>query len=63
PLSLAISDDGRHWQHLVTLEDSPISQYSYPAIIQTSDGTLHTVYTWRRQRIAHKSVKLNSDGE
>lgn len=53
PLSILISSDGQHWQHWVTLEDSPVSQYSYPSIIQTSDGHLHAVYTWRRQRIKH----------
>lgn len=58
PVSLAISDDGLHWKHLMTLEDSPISQYSYPAIIQGKDGCLHVVYTWRRQRIAYKKIKL-----
>lgn len=58
PLSLACSDDGQHWQHWLTLEDSPIDQYSYPAIIQGRDGRLHCVYTWRRQRIAYKMVDL-----
>lgn len=61
PLSVAVSDDGEHWRHLVTLEDSPISQYSYPAVIQASDGTLHIVYTWRRQRVAHKQLTINSN--
>ena len=59
PLSIAVStDDGQTWQHILTLEDSPISQYSYPAIIQGSDGTLHATYTWRRQRVAYKQIKL-----
>lgn len=58
PLSIAISDDGSHWRHLLTLEDSPISQYSYPAIIEGADGTLHCVYTWRRERIAYKNINL-----
>ena len=53
PLSVLRSDDGLHWHHWVTLEDSPISQYSYPSIIQSRDGHLHVVYTWRRQRIKH----------
>ena len=53
PLSILRSDDGLHWEHWVTLEDSPISQYSYPSIIQTRDGHLHAIYTWRRQRIKH----------
>ena len=58
PISIALSDDGLHWQHMLTLEDSPIDQYSYPAIIQGKDGTLHCVYTWRRQRVAYKQIDL-----
>lgn len=58
PLSLAISNDGEHWQHILTLEDSPINQYSYPAIIEGKDGKLHCIYTWRRQRVAYKEVDL-----
>ena len=53
PLSVMLSDDGLHWKHWVTLEDSPINQYSYPSIIQTRDGHLHAVYTWRRLRVKH----------
>ena len=59
PCSIALSDDGTHWHHALTLEDSPIDQYSYPAIIQGRDGTLHCVYTWRRQRIAYKQIDLS----
>lgn len=58
PLSLAVSEDGVKWYHWMTLEDSPISQYSYPSIIQGRDGTIHCIYTWRRQRIAYKAVML-----
>lgn len=53
PLSVAISDDGIHWENIARLEDSPVSQYSYPSIIQSRDGRLHVIYTWRRQRIKH----------
>ena len=53
PLSILRSDDGEHWHHWITLEDSPISQYSYPSIIQSRDGHIHVVYTWRRQRVKH----------
>ena len=59
PLSIAISSDGTHWHHALTLEDSPISQYSYPSIIQGKDGKLHAVYTWRRLRVAYKEIDLN----
>ena len=60
PLSILLSSDGLHWQHAVTLEDSPISQYSYPSIIQTRDGHLHAIYTWRRQRIKHVELVMDT---
>lgn len=59
PVSIALSDDGSNWHHALTLEDSPISQYSYPAIIQGKDGSLHCIYTWRRLRMAYKKIDLN----
>lgn len=56
PLCVAISEDGVHWKTVLTLEDSPISQYSYPSIIQGKDGMLHAIYTWRRQRIKYAKI-------
>lgn len=58
PLSMAVSADGITWHRFVTLESSPISQYSYPAVIQGRDGSLHAAYTWRRQRMAYKKIKF-----
>jgi len=58
PLNIAVSKDGVNWNMVMTLEDSPISQYSYPSIIQGKDGRIHVVYTWRRQRIKYMEVKL-----
>jgi predicted neuraminidase len=55
PLNVALSRDGREWQDVVTLEDQP-GEYSYPAIIQTSDGRVHITYTWKRQRIRHAVI-------
>jgi predicted neuraminidase len=52
PLNLAISKDGKSWQQVLVLEDEP-GEYSYPAIIQTSDGLVHITYTWKRQRVKH----------
>jgi predicted neuraminidase len=51
-LNVAVSDDGEQWQAAVLLENSP-GEYSYPAVIQTSDGLVHITYTWKRQRIKH----------
>ncbi|WP_243836200.1 sialidase family protein [Sphingobacterium paludis] len=56
PLNVATSKDGKNWDAVLILEDSPISQYSYPAVIQTQDGMLHFVYTWRRQKMKHVVV-------
>lgn len=62
PLSIAVSDDGETFRHILTLEDSPINQYSYPAIIEGRDGKLHCVYTWRRERISYKEIDLRKLG-
>lgn len=59
PLNVAISDDGKTWYAATILEDSPISQYSYPSVIQGKDGMVHIVYTWRRKAI--KYVKIDPD--
>lgn len=56
PLNVSLSKDGVNWSAALILEDSPISQYSYPAVIQTSDGLLHFIYTWRREKIKHVVV-------
>lgn len=58
PLNIAVSEDGVNWKMILTLEDSPVSQYSYPSIIQGKDGRIHAVYTWRRQRVKYVELKL-----
>jgi predicted neuraminidase len=52
PLNVAISRDGKAWQSVRVLESEP-GEYSYPAVIQTSDGLVHITYTWKRERIRH----------
>lgn len=54
-LALAVSPDGTAWRTVAMLEDSP-GEYSYPALIQTSDGLVHVTYTWKRERIKHVVV-------
>ncbi|MFB6320055.1 exo-alpha-sialidase [Saccharicrinis sp. FJH54] len=56
PLNVAVSKDGKTWYAALVLEDSEISQYSYPAVIQTSDGLVHIIYTWRREKMKHVVV-------
>jgi predicted neuraminidase len=56
PLNLAVSTNGRDWQPVLVLEETPGSEFSYPAVIQTRDGLVHTTYTWKRQRIKHAVI-------
>jgi predicted neuraminidase len=52
PLNVAISGDGKSWTPVLVLENEP-GEYSYPSVIQTKDGLVHIVYTYRRQSIKH----------
>jgi predicted neuraminidase len=56
PLNVAVSDDGLTWQAALVLEDEPGGEFSYPAVIQTSDGLVHVTYTWHRKRIKHAVI-------
>jgi predicted neuraminidase len=59
PLSICRSlDEGRTWESPLHLESNP-GEYSYPCVIQTSDGKIHVTYTFRRYSIKH--VELNED--
>lgn len=56
-LNLAVSDDGVKWTPVMTLENKPAENgYSYPAIIQASDGKVHITYTYLRQSLKHVVV-------
>ncbi len=57
-LNIAISKDGINWEAAVLLENdsNSDSEYSYPAVIQTSDGMVHITYTWNRELIKHVVV-------
>ena len=52
PLDLAVSRDGERFTPVFALETEP-GEYSYPALIQGSDGDLHMTYTWNRQKIKY----------
>ena len=56
PLNVAISKDGVVWQAAIELENTPKSEFSYPAAIQTRDGLVHITYTWNRKKIKHVVV-------
>jgi predicted neuraminidase len=55
PLNVALSSDGKKWLAAAVLENDSAapSGFSYPAVIQGSDGLVHITYTWKRLRIKH----------
>ena len=52
PLNAAVSPDGRTWTSKIVLESGP-GEFSYPAVIQSSDGLVHITYTWKRTNVKH----------
>ena len=53
-LRLAVSEDeGRSWRRAATLAEESGAEFSYPYLLQTRDGTVHLVYTWKRKGIKH----------
>ena len=55
PLNVALSRDGAQWEPVVVLESQP-GEYSYPAVIQAADGTIHITYTYDRRSIKHVAL-------
>lgn len=56
PLNVATSNDGKTWQAALVLENEPGQEFSYPAVIQAADGTIHITYTYKRQRVKHVAM-------
>ena len=61
-LNVALSDDGHEWDVALTLEHESKprpadgrhwGEYSYPAVIQASDGLVHITYTYNRESVKH----------
>ncbi len=53
PINVGVSTDGgRSFSNVLALETER-GEYSYPAVIQASDGKVHVTYTWKRKKIRH----------
>lgn len=57
-LSLMMSIDGKNWEEIHVLEDEPKGEFSYPAIIQAKDGTIHMTYTYNREKVKYVALTL-----
>jgi predicted neuraminidase len=53
-LRLAVSEDeGQTWTRCATLAEEDTTGVAYPYALQTRDGQIHVVYTWRMGGIKH----------
>jgi len=52
-LDLEYSTDGKLWEKLLDFEKHEKGEFSYPAIIQSSDGKIHVTYTYDREYMKH----------
>lgn len=59
-LAVLTSVDGKDWKELIVLEDQPKGEFSYPAIIQGEDGTVHITYTYNRKKIKYVLLNLKN---
>ena len=50
-LNIAVSKDGIEWRDALILENESKGEFSYPAVIQTSDGRINITYTYNRVNI------------
>lgn len=56
-LNVAQSQDGESWKDIMFLEDGTKEEYSYPAIIQSSNGKVHVSYTYDRKNIKYLVIE------
>ena len=54
-LAVWLSNDGLTWQVAMTLEAGE-EEFSYPAVIQTADRSIHIAYSWKQRWIKHVQI-------
>mgnify|MGYP003578067069 FL=1 len=53
-LRLALStDEGQTWTRIATFAEEPGADFSYPFLMQASNGDVHLLYAWKRAVIRH----------
>jgi len=61
-LNVAVSTDGKNWRPVLTLEKDK-GEFSYPAVIQASDGRVHITYTYQRRSVKHVCISVGLQSE
>jgi alpha-L-fucosidase len=59
-LAIALSTDGVRWENQFQIENENEGEYSYPAVIQAADKSIHITYTCQRKTIKHIVVRLTT---
>jgi alpha-L-fucosidase len=59
-LNVAVSQDGSEWKDALILENESKGEFSYPAVIQTSDGRINITYTYNRVNIKYVVLEEKS---
>lgn len=59
-LDVEYSNDGLNWKKIFDLENQEKGEFSYPAIIQTTDKKIHVLYTYDRKFIKHTTFSLKN---
>lgn len=59
-IAVFVSAEGKSWTELIMLEDQPEGEFSYPAIIEGNDGTVHVTYTYNRVKVKYVHLRLSS---
>lgn len=58
-LYVAVSKDGLTWDDVLALEDHSSGEYSYPAIIQSSDNKIHITYSDDLTNVKHVVLAID----
>lgn len=57
-LNVAVSKDGNIWTDAAVLENEETGEFSYPAVVQATDGTIHITYTYNRVNVKYVVMAL-----
>ena len=51
------------WKEVLTLEEEPGCEFSYPVLLAGGDGTLELLYTWKREGIKAVTIAFGEENQ